>query len=149
MVVSMLSWNSVSQSPERPRGVVAIIAVCGSLSAIASAFFVLLLAQRVPLSAAAFLLGGGLEQLGAFAFLLYGVVLAVLAVGLWRRWKGARRAAIVVAAAGVALAVPAISSAVVDGRTLAIAREGLQIMVRVIVIFYLSQEPVKDWFANS
>ena len=127
---------------------VAIVAACGLLGAIAFAFFVLLLAGLVPLSAGASLLGGGLEQLGPFAFLLYGVALAVLAVALWRRWKGARRAAIVLAAAGVALAIPAISSAVVDGRTFAIVREGLQIMVRVIIIFYLSQEPVKDWFAS-
>jgi hypothetical protein len=34
-----------------------------------------------------------------------------------------------------------------DSRLFAIAREGLQIMVRVVVVFYLSQEPVKDWFA--
>ena len=128
---------------------VAIVAVCGLLGAIAVVFFVLLLARRVPLSTGASLLGGGLEQFGPFAFLLYGAVLAALAVALWRRWRGARRAAIVVAAAGVALSIPAISSAVVDGRTFAIAREGLQIMVRVIVIFYLSQESVKDWFANS
>ena len=31
--------------------------------------------------------------------------------------------------------------------TLGITREGLQIVLRVLVVFYLSQEPVKDWFA--
>jgi hypothetical protein len=149
MVVSMWSLNSVSPTQERPRAVVAVVAACGLLGAIAFAFFVLLLAGRLPLSAGASLLGGGLEQLGPLAFLLYSVVLALLAVALWRRWRGARRATIVLAAAGIALAIPAISSAVVDGRTFAIAREGLQIMVRVIIIFYLSQEPVKDWFASS
>ncbi len=149
MVISMLSLNSVSHSPERPRGVLAIIAVCGLLSTIALTLVALLLAGLVPLSSGAFLLGAGLEQLGPFVFLLYGVVLAVLAAALWRRWKGAGRAAIVLAAAGVALAIPAISSAVADGRTFAIVRDGLQIMVRVAVIFYLSQPPVKDWFAGS
>lgn len=148
MVASMSLLNSVSPSQERPGGVVAIVAICGLLSTIALAFVALLLAGLVPLSAGAFLLGAGMEQLGPLAFLLYGGVLAVLAVALWRRWKGARRAAIALAAAGVALALPAVSSAVVDGRTLAIAREGLQIMVRVILIYYLSQEPVKEWFAQ-
>ena len=60
----------------------------------------------------------------------------------------ARRAAILVAVIGIAMAVPAISSAVMDSRLLAIAREGAQIIVRVMVVFYLSQEPVKDWFAG-
>ena len=48
----------------------------------------------------------------------------------------------------VALVVPAISSAVADSRVSAILREGAQIMIRVMAIFYLSQEPVKEWFAN-
>ena len=34
-----------------------------------------------------------------------------------------------------------------DSRIFAIGREGLQIMVRVMVVYYLSQEPVKEWFA--
>jgi hypothetical protein len=55
---------------------------------------------------------------------------------------------ILLAAIGVAFAVPAISSAVVDGRPLAIVREGLQIMVRVAVIYYLCQEPVREWFRS-
>ena len=111
------------------------------------AFVVLLLAHQVPLSAGAFLLGNGMEQLGPLVFLLYAVILAVLGAALWRKWKGARRAGIVLTAAGLALALPAISSAVVDGRAFAILREGLQIIVRVIAIHYLSQEPVKEWFA--
>lgn len=31
----------------------------------------------------------------------------------------------------------------------AIIREAVQIMVRVLVIYYLNQEPVKEWFAKS
>ena len=34
-----------------------------------------------------------------------------------------------------------------DSRIFAIAREGLQIIVRVLIVFYLSQEPMKEWFA--
>jgi len=143
----MLSLNPLSPSPERPPGVIAIVVLCGLLSAISCALVVLLLAHRVPLSAGAFLLGNGMEQLGPLVFLLYAVILAVLGMALWRRWKGARRAGIVLAAAGVALALPAISSAVVDERAFAILREGLQIILRVIAIYYLSQEPVKEWFA--
>ncbi len=125
-----------------------MVVICGLIAVVALLYAGLLLAGRIPLSAGAFLLGGGMEQLGPVAFLLYALILAVLAWALWRRWKGARRVAIFLAAVGIALAVPAISSAVGDERGLAIAREGLQIMVRMIAIYYLSQEPVKEWFAQ-
>jgi hypothetical protein len=148
MVGSMLSLNPEADAQERPRGVALIVAACELFSAISLAFAALLLVQVVPLSAGASLLGGGLEQLGPVAFFLYGATLAVLGLALWRRWKGARRAAIVVAAAGIFLAMPAISSAFGDERIYAVLREAAQIMARVLVIYYLSQEPVKEWFAK-
>ena len=131
----------------RPAGVTAIMALCLIVAAISLTFAVLIFEARVPLSAGAFLLGGGLEQLGPVAFLLYAALLLILALALWARWQWARRATLLVAVAGIALAVPAISSAVMDSRIFAIAREGLQIIVRVVLVFYLSQDPVKDWFA--
>jgi len=147
IMAAMLS-DPMSYEQERPRGVVAIVAVCALLSAISFVFVPLLLAGRIPLSAGAILLGGGMEQLGPLAFLLYGAIVGVLGVALWQRWKGVRRVAIVVAVAGIALTIPSISSAVVDGRVLAIVREGLQIIARVLVIFCLTQEPVKEWFTS-
>ncbi len=134
---------------DRPSGVRAIIVLCVALAVVALAYAGLSLAGRVPLSAGAWLLGGGLEQLGPVEFLIYAAVVLVLSLGLTRRWRWARRAAILVAVAGIALIVPAVSSAVVDSRFLAIGREALQIIVRVIVVFYLSQEPVKAWFAGG
>ena len=132
---------------DRPAGVIAISAVCTLVAFMSLIYAALIVAGGVPLSAGAFLLGGGFEQLGPVAFLLYSSVLLILAVGSWKRWNWARRAIILLAVAGIAFAVPAISSAVADSRIFAIAREGLQIMVRVLAVFYLSQEPVKDWFA--
>ncbi len=67
-------------------------------------------------------------------------------MALWKRWRWARRAAILVAVIGIAMTVPGLSSAVMDSRILALVREGLQIMVRVVAVYYLSQRPVKDWF---
>jgi hypothetical protein len=149
IVSSMLGLNSAPHTQERPRGVTIIVAVCGLLSATSLAFAALLLVHEIPLAAGASLLGGGLEQLGVLAFLLYGAILAVLGLALWRRWRGSRRAAIVLAAAGIVLAMPAISSAFGDERLYATIREAIQIMLRVLVIYYLSQEPVKEWFAKS
>jgi len=132
----------------RPVGVTAIVALCIVTAFTSLAFALLITTGRIALSAGASLLGGGLEQLGPIAFLLYGALLLLLAVALWRRFRFARQATLLVAIIGIALAVPAISSAVMDSRLLAIAREGLQIIVRVMIVFYLSQDPVKDWFAQ-
>jgi hypothetical protein len=134
---------------DRPAGLNGLVVLCVALALIALTCAGLILRGVVPLSSGAWLLGGGLEQLGPLAFALYAAGLAILALGLWKRWGSARRVTILVAVAGIALAVPAISSAVVDSRLFAIAREGLQIIARVLVVFYLSQEPVKDWFAGQ
>jgi len=135
-------------SEDRPAGVKVLVALC-VVAAIASlAFVVLILAGSAPLSSGAFLLGGGLEQLGFVAFLLYAALLIILSLALWNRWRWARRVAILVAVIGIVLAVQPLSSAVMDSRMFAIAREGAQIIVRVMMVFYLSQEPVKDWFAQ-
>lgn len=132
---------------ERPAGVAAIATLCAIAGVAALGFAALVAGQVVPLSTGAFLIGGGLEQLGPFAFLLYAVLVILLAAGLCRRWRWARRAAILAAVIGIAMAVPGLSSAVMDSRVLSIGREGVQIIVRVIVVYYLSQDPVKDWFA--
>lgn len=132
-----------------PLGVRALAIFMTMLAVVSLLFAALVFFGPMPLSAGAFLLGGGLEQLGPLAFALYAVLLGVLALALVRRWKGARRLTMLLAAVGIALAVPAISSAVVDQRWLAVLRDGLQIMVRVVVIFYLSQEGVKEWFAAA
>jgi hypothetical protein len=132
----------------RPAGVMAIVAL-SIVTALTSLLFGLLVATgRVSLSSGAFLFGGGLEQLGPVAFLLYAALLLLLALALWRAFRFARQATVVIAIAGIALSVPAISSAVTDARLLAIVREGSQIIVRVMIVFYLCQEPIKDWFAQ-
>jgi hypothetical protein len=132
---------------ERPAGI-AIVAGVLALAGTASLLFaILLLLQRVPLSYGSMLLQGGLEQSGPVAFLLYSAITLVLAWALWTQRRWARRITILLAVIGIAFAVPSISSAVVDQRALSIVREGLQIIVRVAVIFYLTQEPVRDWFS--
>ena len=139
--------DTLTRSDELLAGVTAIAALCVIVGVVALGFAALATAQVVPLSSGAFLIGGGLEQLGPVAFLLYATLMLSLAVFLWRRSRWSRRVAILVAVIGIAMAVPSLSSAVMDSRLFAIAREALQIILRVVVVFYLSQEPVKDWFA--
>ena len=131
---------------DRPAGVKAIAVLCVIVAIASLAFAGLILGGQTHLSAGAFLLGGGLEQLGPIAFVIYAVILLLIAIALWKRSPWARRVAILLAVIGVAMAVPAISTAVMVSRLFAIAREGAQIIVRVLIVFYLSQEPVKDWF---
>ena len=133
---------------DRPAGITAIVGLCFVLAAASLTIAVLIVAGSLPLSSGAFLLGGGLEQSGPLAFVLYAAFVLLIAFGLLRRWNLARRAAIFLAVAGIALAVPAISTAVVDSRLFAIARDGAQIIIRVLIIFYLTQEPAKTWFEN-
>src|SRR6516165_1848450 len=109
-------------SHDRPAGITAIVGLCFLLAVTSLVFASLIFAGRLPLSSGAFLLGNGLEQSGPLAFVLYAVLLLVVSIGLVRRWSLARRAAILLAVAGIALAVPAISSAVADSRVVAIAR---------------------------
>ena len=144
----MQSLTILENVDERPAGIVPVAGLC-ALAGIASLIFAaLLFLQLAPLSYGSVLLPGGLEQSGPISFLVYGALALGLAWGLWKRRGWARRLTLLLAAIGVVLAVPAISSAVVDSRTPSIVREGLQIMVRVAVIYYLSQEPVRDWFSS-
>jgi uncharacterized membrane protein (DUF2068 family) len=83
----------------------------------------------------------GFELAGPYMFLLVGAAGAIIAAGLWKLQNWARWAAIVAACLGIVLLVPSVSSAVSDLRAGALAWDGLGIMVRVIVIFYLLQSP--------
>lgn len=137
-----------SRPDDRPSGVAVVFTLLALTGLAALVLAVLVSLHVVALSSGSLLLQAGLEQSGPIAFLLYGSLTLGLAWGLWARRGLARRLTILLAAIGVALAVPSISSAVADGHALSIAREGLQIMLRVAVIYYLSQEPVRDWFVR-
>jgi hypothetical protein len=109
--------------------------------------------------AAAYLLGAGLilalrpgtlamasETAGPLMFLLGAVVYGATGLGLWKLHPLARHAAIVIAAYGAVMAVPAISSAVISLRLEALIRPALPFLVRMLVIFFLWQQPTADAF---
>ena len=135
-----------SATRERPLGVTLIAAAHVVVAVIALAIAAGTFLGRMPLASGAFLVGGELETAGPILFLLVTIVFLIAAAGLWKLKNWARHLAIGLAVIGLIQVTPAISSAVADGRIFAIIREGAQIIIRVIVIWYLFQEPVRDQF---
>jgi hypothetical protein len=90
----------------------------------------------------------GLELAGPYMFLLMGGAGALIGWGLLRLTNWARRAAIVLAFVGVVMLVPAVSAAAVDFRA-SLLWGALGIVVRVVIVWYLFQAPIKETFTKS
>jgi|SRR4051812_41571781 hypothetical protein len=131
---------------ERPLGVTLIAAAHVLVAIVALVIAVGTLLERMPLASGAFLVGGELETAGPILFLLITAIFVIAAIGLWKLKNWSRHLAIGFAVIGLIQVTPAISSAVADGRIFSIIREGAQIIIRVIIIWYLLQEPVRDQF---
>jgi hypothetical protein len=135
---------------ERPNGISAI----ASLFLLAAVYLLglgcIMLASpgAVPIRLGAPLLSG-FELAGPYMFLLVGAAGAIIAAGLWKLQNWARWAAIVAACLGIVLLVPSVSSAVSDLRSSALVWNGLGVMVRVMVIFYLLQSPAVEVFLGG
>lgn len=134
---------------ERPQGVTAIAILFVGLAAYLGVVGVVMIVSpgTAPMSLGAPLLGG-LELAGPFMFLLSAVIAAAIAYGMLRLNNWARRAAILVAVYGVVMLVPTVSSAVIGFQPKALVFGGLGVMLRVMIIWYLFQEPVKDEFSK-
>jgi hypothetical protein len=99
----------------------------------------------VPLRSGSFLLEG-LELMGPVIFFLAGGASTAIGFALIRRWRGARRLAILLFALFGFAAIPSISSAVMEFRWFVIATEGAKLLSAVLVIFYLMQPDVVAYF---
>jgi hypothetical protein len=133
-----------------PAGGVTGIAVIFASAALALAVLAVMTAfARLPLAAGAFLVGSGMEIAGPAVFLVFAVLAAITAAGLLRLASWARWLAIGLAAWGMWQAVPAISSAVVDFRVLALLREGIAFIVRGVIVWYLMQGETKETFGRG
>lgn len=102
----------------------------------------------ISIAAGASLLGG-LEVAGPYAFLMAGALEALVGYGLMRFKNWARRLAILVAMAGIVLLLPGVSGSVAGFRIGTLASAGLGVVLRVMVVWYLSQAPVREAFAKS
>ena len=90
----------------------------------------------------------GLELAGPYMFLLMAGVGVLIGWGLLRLNNWVRRAAIAVGFIGVVMLVPSVSAAAVNFRA-SLLWGGLGIIVRVMIVWYLYQEPVKRAFARD
>ena len=135
---------------QRPIGVTVIAAIFFLVAAYLFVIGLLMLSRPgvISMAAGAPLLGG-LEVAGPYAFLLAGVFGAGVAFGLLRLNKWARRLAIIITMIGVVLLIPRVSSSVVDFQVGKLAGEGLQIILRATVVWYLYQEPIAEVFHNK
>jgi multidrug transporter EmrE-like cation transporter len=133
---------------ERPAGVTAVAVAFLLAGAYLLIVGLTMLARPglVSMAAGAELLGG-LELAGPYMFLLMAALGAVIALGLWRLHRWARWLAILVAMIGVVMLLPSVSSAMLDFRVGKLAWEGLGTIVRVMIVWYLFQEPVGEAFA--
>jgi len=88
----------------------------------------------------------GLELAGPYAFLLGGTAGLAVGIGLLRLKNLARRAAIVIAAAGIVMLIPKVSAAGTD-LSLNLFLAGSMIMVRTIIVWYLWQKWTAERFS--
>lgn len=133
----------------RLPGVTAIATMMLLYASAAAVYAILVVRGSVSLSSGAWTIGGGLEVLGTGIFALYAVVRAIFAISMLRMHSWARRASALLLLYELVQVTPAISSAVRDGRILAIAREGTQILWRSAAIWYLWQESTRDAFEDK
>ena len=134
---------------ERPAGVtaVAIAFLLAATYLLGIGLTMLTRPGSISMAAGAELLGG-LELAGPYMFLLAAAVGMVIAIGLWLLQNWARWIAILVALIGVVLLLPNVSSAILDLRFGRLPWEGLGVIVRVMIVWYLFQEPVREVFVT-
>lgn len=132
---------------ERPVGAtwIAILFLVTAAYLGGAGLLIILRPGLIPLTVGSSFLGG-LELAGPYMFLLAGVVCVLTGWGILRLNSWARRAAILLAFVGVVLLVPSVSGAVISFRAGALFLGALGVIVRVMIIWYLFQEPVKEEF---
>ncbi|MGH9549763.1 MAG: hypothetical protein ACRD3W_10330, partial [Terriglobales bacterium] len=131
----------------RPTGVttIAVLFFAAATYLIVAGSIMLASPGSISMSVGADLLGG-LELGGPYMFLLVGAVGAGVGVGLSFLNNWARRVAILLAMIGIVLLIPTVSSSVIALRMGRLAWGGLAVIVRVMIVWYLYQQPVKESF---
>jgi len=136
--------SAANPIPSGVRAIAGLFALCATYLAIAGGVM-LVSPGTISMSAGAPLLFG-LELAGPYMFLLMAVAGGGIAWGLIELMNIVRHAAMLIAIAGIVMLVPSVSAATVTAQPKALAVGGLGIIVRVIVVWYLSRGEVADAF---
>jgi len=91
----------------------------------------------------------GLELAGPYMFLLTAITAGGVAWGLVKLSNIIRHAAVLISIAGIVMLVPPVSAATVMVQPKALVLGGLGIIVRVIVVWYLSRGEVAGHFKRT
>ena len=135
---------NLNPMPAGVRAVATLFALCGIY--LATLGLTMLARPGLVSMAAGAPLLFGLELSGPYMFLLTALAAVLIAWGLARLNNLARRAATLVAIAGVVMLVPSVSGAAVMVQMKPLVFGGLGIIIRVMIAWYLSQRHVADQF---
>ena len=133
-----------TQPPPGIRAIAAVYALCGIYLAIVGGL-ILIRPGLVPMSAGAPLLFG-LELAGPYMFLLMALAGGAVAWGLLKLNNITRHVAMLIAITGIVMLLPSVSAATVMTNFKGLVTGGFQIIVRVIVAWYLGRAEVADQF---
>jgi hypothetical protein len=149
-MIAGISVTGPNKLEERPPAGVTTLAYVFFAYAVAAAIWAALLALgAVAMSSGAWLIGGGFETMGKWVFVLYAVVHAAGGAGLLRMQRWGLRLSSLLLLWGLIQVTPAISSAVADSRIYAIAREGAQIVWRVVALRYVWLQSTRERFEHG
>ena len=130
----------------RPEGVRALAFACLALSAYVAVNGLLVLLGVVSFASGTYALGD-LVTMGPLIYFLVAALVAGLGFALLRGWRWSRRVGIIAAALLVASSVMPISSAVIYSQVVGIVIHGAKIILAIMIIRYLMQPEVADWFS--
>lgn len=132
--------------PDGVRAIAGLFAVTGLYLGLVGAIM-LVNPDAISILAGAFFMFG-LERYGPYMFLFMTLVGGGIAWGLLKLNNVVRHVAMLIAIAGIVLLIPFVSAATVMVKPVALAVGGLGIIVRVIVVWYLSQGDIAEQFKS-
>ena len=145
-----MNFRRTASQTARPTGVavIAFAFLLASAYLLAAGGLMLFRPGLVGMAAGAVLLSG-LEVAGPYMFLLIAALGLAISWGLFHLHNWARRVAALAAIAGIVLLIPRISDDAVSLRVGRLAWAALQLVLRVLIVFYLYQSPVRVAFEAS
>lgn len=131
----------------RPEGVRWLGLSCLAMGAYIAVNGVLVALGTVSFASGAYVLGE-LTVMGPLIYFIVAALVAALGICILRGWRWSRRLAIVAAALLIAGAALPLSAAVVYSQVAGIVIHGAKIILAIVIIRYLMQPEVADWFAR-